>query len=203
LSGVDATFEPGNVSVLTGANGSGKSTLLGILGTLTRPTSGTVRHGDGADVSAVRARLGWVGHDTLAYGDLSGRENIILAARVHGLDPNVALAEAEERFSLASFVDRLVRTYSRGQRQRVALARALVHHPSLLLLDEPTAGLDASSTARLVAVVKEEARRGATIILSTHEPGVAAELGGRVFLLERGAIRQQAAAVLDERIQSS
>jgi heme exporter protein A len=151
--------------------------------------------------SAVRARLGWVGHDTLAYGDLSGRENIILAARLHGLDPRAALAEAEERFSLGSFVDRLVRTYSRGQRQRVALARALVHHPSLLLLDEPTAGLDASSTARLVAVMKEEARRGATIILSTHEPGLVSELGGRVFFLERGAVAQRSSAVVDKAVE--
>jgi ABC-type multidrug transport system ATPase subunit len=118
LAGVDARFEAGHVAVVTGANGSGKSTLLSILGTLTRPSSGEVDHGDlGRSVQEVRARLGWVGHETLAYGDLTGRENIVLAAAIHGIDRRRALEEAVERFSLGTFIDRLVRTYSRGQRQ--------------------------------------------------------------------------------------
>jgi heme exporter protein A len=203
LTGVDATFEPGDLSILTGANGSGKSTLLAIVGALAKPTSGEVVHGVSGGLREVRSKLGWVGHDTLAYGDLTGRENLVLAARMHGKEPAAVLAEAEERFALRGFVDRLVRTYSRGQRQRVALARALVHHPELLLLDEPTAGLDVASTTRLARVVKEEVARGATVILSTHDPALVAELGGTAWLLERGQLLRRGAAAGDERIESA
>lgn len=130
LVGVDASFRDGRVSIVTGPNGSGKSTLLAIVGTLARPSAGRVTHGDvGTALPAIRSTLGWVGHETLCYGDLTGRENLTLAARLHGLDPAAAFARAEGRFDLASFADRPVRTYSRGQRQRLALARALVHGP--------------------------------------------------------------------------
>lgn len=199
LAGVDATFESGRVSVITGANGSGKSTLLSIVGTLARPTSGVVDHGElGSRAQDVRSRLGWLGHDTLAYGDLTGRENIELAARVQGLDPHAALAEAVDRFALGSFVDRLVRTYSRGQRQRVALARALLHHPALLLLDEPTSGLDAASTTKLVQVVREEAQDGAIVVLITHDPALTTDIGDDVWLLERGRLERQTPAVTNK-----
>ena len=189
LVGVSARFEPGKVSMVLGANGSGKSTLLGIVGTLSRPTSGKVHHGDlGKARSEVRRWLGWVGHDSLCYGDLSGRENIELAARLHGLDPRAAFERARERFELAAFAERVVRTYSRGQRQRVALARALVQGPKLLLLDEPTTGLDAAGVERLCAVVREEAGRGAVVLVVTHDASFA-DLAGDVRLrLERGRV---------------
>jgi ABC-type multidrug transport system ATPase subunit len=140
----------------------------------------------------VRRTLGWVGHDTLCYGDLTGRENIELAARLHGLSPKSAMARAAERFELGAFADRVVRTYSRGQRQRVALARALVHDPKLLLLDEPSAGLDAASVARLVGVVREEVTRGAVVVVVTHDPALADALGGVEVALERGRVVERA-----------
>jgi heme exporter protein A len=129
-----------------------------------------------------------VGHDTLCYGDLTGRENIELAARLHGLSPRDAMTRAAERFELGAFSDRVVRTYSRGQRQRVALARALVHAPTLLLLDEPSAGLDAASVGRLVGVVREEVTRGAVVVVVTHDPALQAALGGTELVLERGRV---------------
>jgi heme exporter protein A len=186
LVGVSARFQGGEVSVIEGPNGSGKSTLLAILGTLARATSGVVDHGElGRTRADVRASLGWLGHDSLSYGDLSGRENVELAARLHGRDPAEAFREASARFDLAAFADRPMRTYSRGQRQRVALARALVHAPRLIQLDEPTAGLDARSTERLTAVVREEAERGAVVIVVTHDPTFAAVGHARVRL-DRG-----------------
>lgn len=189
LSGVDASFEAGRVAVVMGANGSGKSTLLSIIGTLARPTSGVVDYGAlGPGVDDVRARLGWLGHETLAYGDLTGRENLEIAAGVHGVDRSKALAEAIERFALGPVIDRLVRTYSRGQRQRVALARALLHRPALLLLDEPTTGLDVGSTASLVGAVRDEATAGAVVILSTHDAALAVELGTDTWALDRGRL---------------
>jgi heme exporter protein A len=188
LVGVSARFEAG-ASVVSGPNGSGKSTLLALIGTLARPTSGEVDHGAlGGTRDQVRRTLGWVGHDTLCYADLTGRENIELAARLHGLAPKEAMARAAERFELGSFADRVVRTYSRGQRQRVALARALVHAPGLLLLDEPSAGLDAGSVERLVRVVREEVLRGAIVVVVTHDLALGEALGGARVTLERGRL---------------
>ena len=187
LVGVSCRFESGRVTVVRGPNGSGKSTLLSIVGTLARPSSGVVDHGSlGRRRSDVRRVLGWVGHDSLCYPDLSGRQNIELAARLHGCDPEQAFARAVERFDIAGFAKRAVRTYSRGQRQRIAVARALVHQPQLLLLDEPTTGLDPSAAEKLIAVVREEADRGATVVVVTHDMVFADALGADVVALERG-----------------
>jgi len=187
LVGMSVEFRAGEVTVIEGPNGSGKSTLLAIVGTLVKPTSGEVSHGSlGATAERVRSVMGWVGHDTLCYGDLSGRENVELAARLHGLDAASAFSEASRRFDLGSFAERAVRTYSRGQRQRIALARALVHRPRLLLLDEPTAGLDERSTARLEDLVREEASRGSTVVVVTHDRGFGQRIGTATVHLARG-----------------
>lgn len=193
LLGVSATFEAGKVSMVLGPNGSGKSTLLAIVGTLSRPTSGRVSHGDlGASRAKVRQALGWVGHDALCYADLSGRENIELAARLHGLDAGEAFESARARFDLGAFAERPFRTYSRGQRQRVALARALVQAPRLLLLDEPTTGLDVAGVARLRDVVREEAARGSTVVVVTHDEGFARDTGDSRLVLQRGKVVEEA-----------
>ena len=187
LMGVSARFESGRITVVRGPNGSGKSTLLGIVGTLVRPTSGEVDHGPlGGTRGEVRRTLGWVGHESLCYPDLSGRRNIELAARLHGLDEKGAYARAAERFDLGAFGERPLRTYSRGQRQRIALARGLVHDPALLLLDEPATGLDAASTDRLRHVVREEAARGVVVIIVTHEGRLTDGLEVTEVALERG-----------------
>ena len=189
LAGVDVQFRGGRVAVVTGPNGSGKSTLLAIVGTLAQPTTGEVLHGDlGRDLPRIRACLGWVGHESLCYADLTGRENVELTARLHGLDPEAAFRDAQERFDLGIFADRAVRTYSRGQRQRIALARALVHRPALLLLDEPSAGLDLDAVKTLCRVVREEAARGATVVVITHDAALAREVGDDAWQLDRGRL---------------
>jgi len=189
LIGVTAAFDAGKVSMVLGPNGSGKSTLLAIVGTLARATSGKVDHGSlGKSRDAVRTSLGWVGHDSLCYGDLTGRENIELAARLHGLDARAAFESARARFDLGAFAERPFRTYSRGQRQRVALARALVHGPRLLLLDEPTTGLDAASVTRLQDVIRAEATRGAVVLVVTHDAGFADQTGDVRVVLDRGRV---------------
>jgi heme exporter protein A len=189
LRGVDATFGAGVITLIEGANGSGKSTLLGIIGTVIKATSGTVVYEPlGGDAAAVRATVGWLSHETLAYPDLTGRRNIELAARVHGLAPGEAWERARARFELGTFAERPLRTCSRGQRQRIALARALVHEPSLVLLDEPTTGLDKAGVGRLLDVIDEEVKRGAVVVVVSHEPDVfRGRISARV-VLERGRV---------------
>lgn len=189
LRGVDATLMPAELCLVEGANGSGKSTLLGILGTVIKPTAGTIDYEPlGDDVMLVRAEIGWVSHDTLAYPDLTGRKNVELAARLVGLDEREAWARASSRFELGAFASRPVRTYSRGQRQRIALARALLHEPSLVLLDEPTTGLDKAGVARLLAVVTEEVARGAAVVVVSHEPELFRDQARARIVLERGRV---------------
>jgi heme exporter protein A len=191
LVGVSATFEAGRVSMVLGPNGSGKSTLLAIVGTLARPTSGRVSHGSfGRSREAVRSVLGWVGHESLCYAELTGRENIELAARLHGLDADRAFESARSRFKLEAFAERPFRTYSRGQRQRVALARALVHAPRLLLFDEPTTGLDTAGVETLRALVREEADRGAAVVVVTHDEPFARAAGDLRIVLEKGRLAE-------------
>jgi heme exporter protein A len=192
LRGVNATFETARLTLIEGANGSGKSTLLGVIGTVIRPTSGKVTYAPlGEDRSEIRAAIGWLSHETLAYPDLSGRQNIELVSRLHGFDAAEAWSRAEERFELGAFARRPVRTCSRGQRQRIALARALIHEPAVVLLDEPTAGLDKGGVGRLVRVIGEEVGRGAAVVVVSHEPEVFRELAGARVVLERGRLADQ------------
>lgn len=185
LVNVSASFDAGIVTILEGPNGSGKTTLLSILGTLVRPTSGEVDYGTlGGAREDVRTRLGWLGHELLVYADLSGKENIALAAKLHGVDPTEAYRRAQDRFGIGAFGDRPVRTYSRGQRQRIALARALLHDPLLLLLDEPTTGLDSTGVALLETIVRDEAARGAIVVVVTHDAEFATD--AHRVRLERG-----------------
>jgi ABC-type multidrug transport system ATPase subunit len=188
LRGVDATFGAGEVVTLEGPNGSGKTTLLGIIGTAIRPSAGEVSYEPTGSLEDLRRQIGWVSHETLAYPDLSAKENVILAASLYGVDPEPAWEGVASRFGLEPFAHVPVRQHSRGQRQRVALARALVHDPSMLLLDEPTAGLDADGVERLLAVIREEAGRSRIVVMVTHDTAIAASIATRRIRLERGKI---------------
>jgi heme exporter protein A len=136
----------------------------------------------------VRRQIGWVSHESLCYPDLTPAQNLQLAASIYGA-PRDAWKSASRRFGVEPFIDFPVRQLSRGQRQRVALARAMVHGPSLLLLDEPTTGLDLEGIERLVAAVKEEASRGAVVVFVTHDAPIAEKIASNRLRLERGRLR--------------
>ena len=189
LRSVSARFEAGAITFLLGPNGAGKSTLLAIVGTMLAPTSGVVKYPPGErGVEDVRAQLGWVSHDSRCYRDLSGRENVELAARLYGLEATSAWERVRELVGIERFGERPMSTLSRGQRQRVALARALVHRPAVLLMDEPWSGLDAASSKRLEDVLESERRRGTIVVVVTHGTQVVDRLGGRRVVLGRGGV---------------
>lgn len=189
LRGAHLTLTPGPITLLSGKNGAGKSTLLSILGTLLRPSRGSVDYftssGTALNRVQVRAELGWVSHASHCYAELSGRQNIELFARLQGVDP-ARYQDVAERVGLGAFAERPLSTLSRGQAQRVALGRALIHQPSLLLLDEPWTGLDTSSAQLLDNIVTEEQQRGTIVVVVSHDPGIEQRLQVREVRLEQG-----------------
>ncbi|MDB4990453.1 MAG: Methionine transporter ATP-binding protein [Myxococcaceae bacterium] len=194
LSGVDLELSAGCVTVIEGPNGAGKSTLLEILSLLARPTRGSLRFGKydaWAFREQLRGTLGVMAHAAMLYPDLTGRENLTLFARMYEV-PVARIGALGERFEATGFWDRPTRTYSRGQLQRVALARALLHEPRLILLDEPSTGLDSRATERLVEAVAVERTRGAIVVLVTHDAALTAKLADRRVRLVRGRLESAA-----------
>jgi heme ABC exporter ATP-binding subunit CcmA len=180
LRGVDLEVAKGSCLALLGRNGAGKTTMLRILAKLSRPTKGEVRI-DGA--------IGYLGHGIGVYDDLSAFENLILFGQLQGLaQPAKAAIEALTRVGLERVKDGMARVFSRGMRQRLAVARAFLHHPKILLLDEPFTSLDDKAIAVLQALLEHALTEGATIVMSTHQIREAMELATHVALLERGKI---------------
>ena len=196
LAGVRFELAAGEITTIEGPNGAGKSTLLNVLSLLTRPTRGELRFGgrDPWKAPGLRGRIGLVAHAAMVYPDLTGNENLELTARLYGLrDPQGALAAIHARFELTGFMQRPARTYSRGQLQRLALARALLPAPRLLLLDEPSTGLDTAGVERLIDVMRQERMRGAIVVLVTHDAALAQSVADRRLLLKGGRIQEHAA----------
>lgn len=190
LHDVSFTARAGDIVGLLGPNGAGKSTLLAILGTLLAPSTGRVEYGgrSGPEAgSALRARIGMLGHDLFLYPELTARENLVFFGRLYGLPDSPATAAAAlERAGLAARGDDPVSSFSRGMRQRVALERALLHAPRLLLLDEPFTGLDQASTVALVARLRETQARGVVTVLATHDLDVVDGVLSDVVFLQGG-----------------
>src|SRR4051794_8089199 len=129
----------------------------------------------------------------MIYPDLNAYENLALFASLHDLPVERTLDRERDRFGLGAWAGRPARTYSRGQLQRVALARALLHEPSLLLLDEPSTGLDSSSLERLVEAVKRERERGAIVVLVTHDQALSERIADRRLKLAQGRVAEDGA----------
>jgi heme exporter protein A len=189
LGGVDLRLAAGQATALLGPNGAGKSTLVGILSTLVQPSSGEASYGGRAADAEVRGAIGLLSHESLVYGDLSGRENVRFFARLYGVAEADRASDALiDRVGLAAAADRPTRTYSRGMLQRVSLARALVHRPQLLLLDEPFTGLDRAGVELLQRLLAEERARGAILVVVSHDLAALVGLIDRVAVLERGRL---------------
>jgi daunorubicin resistance ABC transporter ATP-binding subunit len=192
LAGVDLEVERGTVLGLLGRNGAGKTTLVRILATLLAPDVGTARIG-GADVvrdpQAVRSRIGLAGQFAAVDETLTGRENLELVGRLYGLRRQQARARAGEvleRLTLTSAADRMVLTYSGGMRRRLDLGASLVGRPLVLIMDEPTTGLDPGTRMELWRFLDELVREGTTLLLTTQYLEEADRLADRIAVIERG-----------------
>jgi ABC-2 type transport system ATP-binding protein len=202
LAGVSFTIPQGEIACMMGPNGAGKSTLVRILGGLLLPSSGraSVTGIDaGAGTAEFRRRVAFVvGDERSFHYRVSGRGNLHYFAALHGLTASTArrrTGELLERVGLAAAADRRYREYSRGMRQRLAIARGLLGDPRVLLLDEPTLGLDPKGARDLRAFLRDEIVRGAgrTAIVCSNDPTEARAMADRVLFLEGGRLRGESA----------
>jgi len=174
LRGISFAVPAGQICGLLGPNGAGKTTLFRLLMGILKATSGSLCV-DGLDAFEdrveVKRRIGFLPDEPVFYSYLSGRETLSLSAAMHGLDARATLARMAPVIAtlrLADDIDNYAEDYSRGMKKKLGLLLAMLHQPKLLVLDEPTNGLDVESTHLFYDLILEEARRGTTILFSTH-----------------------------------
>ena len=191
LDGVDLVVSEGEVRGLLGPNGAGKTTLLRILFGLVRPDAGTVelfdRSLEEAQSGALEGVAGFV-EDPSFYPYLSGRVNLELLAELDGGTPAARIDEALQRVGLTGRSADRVNGYSTGMKQRLGIAAALLRAPRLLLLDEPTAGLDPAGVRDFGALVRDLAGDGVTVLLSSHQIDEVEDLCDSFTVLRRGHV---------------
>ena len=192
LDGLSLSVTAGSVLGLLGPNGSGKTTTVSILATALRPDAGRATVG-GLDVvtqaAQVRRVIGLAGQFAAVDPNLTGRENLRLIGRLSRLGRRPARVRADElldRFRLTAAADRLVRGYSGGMRRRLDVAAALLHRPAVLFLDEPTTGLDPESRFVLWDSVRDLARSGTAVLLTTQYLEEADALADQVVVISAG-----------------
>ena len=199
LSTVTVNFHSGEVVGLVGGNGAGKTTLLRLLCGLYQPTSGTVQgvvDEQPVDIHRMREHVGVVPEATGLYARLTAWENIRYHSRLNGIDDDMAWTRTERFAKLLNFdhdLHRSTRGFSRGMRQKTALLRALSHGPEILLLDEPTGGLDVTSARTVRKLVRKLGDEGGTVIYSTHNLAEAQQVCDRIIIIHNGTIRADGA----------
>ena len=194
LAGVDFTVAEGEVFGLLGPNGAGKTTLLSIVACLLEPTSGEARiFGQPAGLNDLRMRaaVGIVPQELAVYGELTARENLTFFARLYGLNGlrcTKRVDEVLETVGLSERADQRTDTYSGGMKRRLNLGAGIVHRPRLLLLDEPTVGVDPQSRNHIFEEIKSLNREGMTIVYTSHYMEEVQALCRRVGIMNDGRL---------------
>ena len=194
LQDVDLSVPAGSILGVLGPNGAGKTTALRILTTLTTPDAGRARVA-GQDVTteapAVRRSIGVTGQSATLDDALTGRQNLMMVGELSGLrrrDARRRSLELLAQFELTDAADRIVKGYSGGMRRRLDLAASLVSRPPVLVLDEPTTGLDPTSRQRMWSVVRELVMEGVTVLLTTQYLDEADALADRIVVFDHGRV---------------
>jgi ABC-2 type transport system ATP-binding protein len=194
LDGLDLTVQSGEVLAVLGPNGAGKSTFINLIATLLRPDGGRLAVG-GYDVSKqpayVRRQVALAGQSAAVEPTMTGRENVEMIARLFGQSRTDARSNARavlDRLGLADAADRTVRTYSGGMRRRLDLGASLVGRPAILLLDEPTTGLDPRSRNELWDVIRSLVADGTDVLLTTQYLDEADHLASRIAIIDHGRV---------------
>jgi ABC-2 type transport system ATP-binding protein len=184
----------GEIFGFLGPNGAGKTTTIKMISGLLRPTSGTASVG-GFDIQqqpiAAKAVLGYVPDEPMLYDKLSAREFLSFVADLYSVPSQRAQHRAEELlrlFDLGNDADNLIEGFSHGMRQKTAIAGALMHDPKVLVLDEPTVGLDPKSARLIKDILRQLAERGAAVFLSTHILEIAERMCDRIGIIDRGSL---------------
>ncbi|MBF7072497.1 ATP-binding cassette domain-containing protein [Glaciecola sp. MH2013] len=190
----DVTFscESGQVLGLLGPNGAGKTTTLRMLSTALQPDGGSIKLG-GVDILAnpveARRQIGFLSGSTGLYGRLSGRENIAYFGRLNGMTEAQISARIDElstRLDMDTFLDRRSETYSTGMKQKASIARSVIHSPKVVILDEPTTGLDIMATQTVLNFIRDLKAQQVPVIFSTHHLDEVAELCDKVTIIDQG-----------------
>lgn len=201
LRGINETINEGEVVCIIGPSGSGKSTFLRCLNLLEQPTSGEVIldgekiNAPDRDIDKIREKLGMVFQNFNLFPHMSVLDNITMAPiKVKGQARDEAGAEARRLLDVVGLLDKAEAypsSLSGGQKQRVAIARALAMKPEIMLFDEPTSALDPEMVGEVLAVMKQLAEDGMTMVIVTHEMGFAREVADRVLFIDGGVILEQ------------
>ncbi|ASV76219.1 ABC transporter, ATP-binding protein [Thermogutta terrifontis] len=194
VSQLDLHIPPGEVFAFLGPNGAGKTTTIRMLVGLLRPTEGRVSvcgyDATGRDRLAAQC-IGYVPDQPYLYDKLTGREFLEFVGQLRGLSRRELAARIERevaRFEIGDFLDELTETYSHGMRQRVVFAAAVLHDPKVIVLDEPTVGLDPRSTKLVKDLLRERAAAGTAVFMSTHTLSIAEEIADRIGIIHHGKL---------------
>ncbi len=194
VDSVSFRCEPGRIYGLLGANGAGKTTTLRMLATLLKPSSGTALvagHDIVSEPEQVRNKLGFMAASTALYGRLTARETIAYFARLHGMPEDLIRVRTEalsKELGLEEFLDRRVEKYSTGMKQKLSIARTVVQDPEVLILDEPTLGLDVMTSRNILRFVRDCRDRGKTVIYSTHIMSEVQKLCDTIGIIHQGKL---------------
>jgi len=194
VRGVNFEVQAGQIFSLLGPNGAGKSTTISMLAGLLQPSGGDARiHGHSIcqELQAVKASLGVVPQDVALYPDLSARENLEFWGKMYGLRGGTLARRVDEVLEIIGLTDRQkgkVGTFSGGMKRRVNIGAALVHRPKVIIMDEPTVGIDPQSRRNILDSVKELNRKGMTVLYTTHYMEEAQELSDQIAIMDQGKV---------------
>jgi sodium transport system ATP-binding protein len=194
LRGVSLTIKQGESVALIGANGAGKTTLIRILSAILSPNEGTATI-CGFDVcrepEETKRRMGILFAGDALYDRLTGRENILYHAELRGIDPlksGKSIQKLIDLLDMADFIDNPSSSYSRGMKQKTSIARSVIHNPPIMILDEPSTGLDIASGRAIRSFMKTCTKEGRTVVFSSHNSHEIEECAGRIVMIHEGRI---------------